>query len=190
MIGALPTSIDVNGNRYAIRTDFRDCLRIFEVFADEDLDIQQKVYVSMVIFYKDFNRIPEFDYENAYKQMIWFLDGGDFAEDDNGFTSKPVMDWKQDERLYFPAINKVAGREVRELKYLHFWTFLGYYMEIGDGTFATVVAIRNKKNKRMKLEKHEEEFYRRNKAMIDLKRKYTDVEQRSMAAIDKLLGRG
>lgn len=189
MIGELPTSLDVNGTKYSIRSDFRDCLRIIEAFVDEELTMDEKIYISLVIFYKQFDQMPETDYVEAYKQLIWFLDGGDTYEE-NKSPSKLVMDWKQDEALYFPAINKVAGREVRSMKYLHFWTFLGFYMEIGDGTFATVVSIRSKRNKKKKLEKHEEEFYRSHKSMIDLKRRYTDEEKQSMAAVDRLLGKG
>lgn len=188
MIGELPTSLDVNGTRYSIRSDYRDCLRIMEAFADDELKMEEKKYISLVILYRNFRKMPEKDYEEAYKQLVWFLNGGDLEE--NKTPSKPVMDWKQDEALYFPAINKVAVREVRSMKYLHFWTFLGFYMEIGDGTFATVVSIRNKRNKKKKLEKHEEEFYRTHKSMIDLKRRYTEEEKVSMAAVDRILGKG
>ena len=187
MIGSLPTSLSVNDTEYQIRSDYRDCLRIMEAFADEELDIEEKIYISLVILYKDFDRMSESDYEEAYRQLLWFLNGGDTYENEE--KSKPVMDWKQDESLYFPAINKVAGREVRAMKYLHFWTFLGYYQEIGEGTFATVVNIRNKKNKGKKLEKYEQDFYRSHKNMIDLKRKYTAEEQASLDAAKRLVGR-
>ena len=50
-------------------------------------------------------------------------------------------------------------------------------MEIGEGTFQTVISIRSKKRKGQKLEKWESDFYRENKKMIDLPLRLTDEEQ-------------
>ena len=53
------------------------------------------------------------------------------------------MDWDQDAPLIVPAINKVLGGEVRAMPYLHWWTFVGAYMEIGEGVFSSVLAKGN-----------------------------------------------
>ena len=97
------------------------------------------------------------------------------------------MDWEQDESIIFSAINKVAGCETREKEYIHWWTFLGYFSEIGEGLFSTVINIRQKKNKGKKLEKYEQEFYRSNKQLIDLKEKYTAEEQAEIDRLNELL---
>lgn len=66
---------------------------------------------------------------------------------------------------------------------------MGLFMEIGDGLFANVLHIRQKKAQRKKLEPWEAEFYRENKQLIDFKRKYaverSDAEKE---ALGKLLG--
>ena len=49
-------------------------------------------------------------------------------------------------------------------------------MEIGESLYSTVIDIRQKKQKNKKLEKWEEEFYRENKSIVDLKEKYTEEE--------------
>ncbi len=83
-----------------------------------------------------------------------------------------------------PAINRVAGQEVRAAEYIHWWTLLGYYYEIGgDCMFANVVAIRDKIKRGKKLEKHEKELYRRNKDIIDLKSKYSSAEKDLLARL-------
>ena len=88
-----------------------------------------------------------------------------------------MLDWEQDESIIFPAINKVAGAETRSQSYIHWWTFMGYFMEIEEGTFSMVLGIRQKKAKHKKLEKWEQEFYRNNKELCDLKKRYTEEEQ-------------
>ena len=60
--------------------------------------------------------IPESAYPEAVRQALWFLDCGQEADDKK--PSRKVMDWEQDEPILFPAINKVAGREVRAAEYM------------------------------------------------------------------------
>jgi len=94
--------------------------------------------------------------------------------------------------MIFSAVNKVAGREIRELEYLHWWTFLGYFNEVGEGTFSFVVGIRHKLNKGKKLEKHEKEFLSQNKELIRLEKPRTREEQEQeaeyKALLDEVLG--
>ena len=100
-----------------------------------------------------------------------------------------LMDWEQDFSIIIPAINRVAGMEVRELPALHWWTFLGYYQEIGgDCTFAQVVSIRDKLQRGKPLDKAEREYYRRNREMVDLQTKRTTQEEAFLAKITKKKG--
>lgn len=92
------------------------------------------------------------------------------------------MSWEQDFDMIISPVNRIAGCEVRSLPYLHWWSFLSYYMEIGDCLFAQVVAIRDKKARGKPLDKQEREFYRRNRKMVDLKTTYTEAEQNLLAA--------
>ena len=87
------------------------------------------------------------------------------------------MDWQQDFALIASPVNHVLGFEIRSVEYLHWWTFIGAYQEIGDCTFAQVVNIRTKKSKNQKLDKTEQEFYKRNKHLVDFKRKYSEQDE-------------
>ena len=88
-----------------------------------------------------------------------------------------VMDWQQDFPLIVSPINKALGFEVRAVEYLHWWTFLAAYQEIGDCLFAHVVSIRRKKKRGQKLDKSDQQFYRENRQIIDLKIEMTNEEQ-------------
>ena len=67
--------------------------------------------------------------------------------------------------MWFIACGNI---EIREVPYMHWWTFIGKYMEIGESVFSTVVSIRDKKRKGEKLEKWEQDFYSHNKNRVDL----------------------
>ncbi len=185
MIGKLPTSLKVNGIDRAIRSDFRVALLIFQAFNDPELSDQEKAWVMLECLYEDFENMPPDDLEEACRQAVWFLDGGMVQEDVK--PSKKVIDWEQDEQMIFSAVNKVAGKEVRAVEYMHWWTFLGYFNEIGECLLSTVINIRQKKNKGKKLEKYEQEFYRANKSLIDIKKRYTPEEQAEKEYLLKLL---
>ena len=184
MIGRLPTTLEIGGTEYSIRTDFRDALPILAALGDPELDDKQKLFVMLFDLYEDFEDIPQDDYEEAVKKANWFLNGGQESEP----GSHPrVMDWEQDEALIFPAVNNVAGFETRSAEYVHWWTFLGYFMEVHDGVFSQVMSLRQKKAKGKKLEKWEQEFWRNNKRLCVLERKRSQAEKDLMAELNALL---
>lgn len=192
MIGQLPKELNVNGKKLAIRSDFRVALLIFTAYNDVELIenevMQEKTMTMLNCLYENFSEIPYEDYPEAIKQGIWYLDGGGNTEESTSQQApKKVMDWEQDEQLIFSAVNKVAGYETRATEYLHWWTFLGLFNEIGEGLFSAVVNIRTKKNKHKKLEKHEKEFYKENRSLIDLKVKLTEEEKADLERLNKLL---
>ena len=122
--------------------------------------------------------------DEAAKQISWFISAD---QPEKKVLEQPTYNWKQDEQMIFSAVNKVAGRETRELKYLHWWTFLGYFNEVGEGTFSFIVGIRNKLNKGKKLEKHEKEFLSHNKELVKLEKPKTREEQEQEDAYNALL---
>ena len=140
MLGQLPTTLDIHGKPYKIRSDYRNILRIFEAFADNEINDREKLLVCLKRLFVDFSKIPQEDYPAAYQAAY-----------------------------RFPAVNKVAGMEVRSVPYMHWWTFLGYFESVDpDGLFGTVLSLRQKKARGKKLEKYEQEFWRNNKAIMAL----------------------
>ena len=186
MIGQLPKSVEVHGEEYALRTDFRDVLKVLCAFNDPDLERSEKVFVCLVIMYPSFveNGIPKEDFDEAFSRAVEFINGG-YGKSKN---HPGLMDWEQDASIMFPAINKVAGFEIRTCEYLHWWTFLGYFMEITDGVFSHVMALRMKRAKGKKLEKWELEFWNANKDLCTLKTKLSEEEQAEKDQLNALLG--
>lgn len=180
VIYSLPTSVEVNGTEYTIQSDYRAVLDILTALSDGDLDEQDKAEAALTIFYPEFSSMPASDYQEALNQCFRFIDHGQGAKTQG--KQPAVMSWEQDFDMIISPVNRIAGCEVRSLPYLHWWSFLSYYMEIGDCLFAQVVAIRDKKARGKPLDKQEREFYRRNREMVDLKTTYTEAEQNLLAA--------
>ncbi len=188
MIGYLPKQLNVNGVDRAIWSDFRTALLIFQACVDPEMDEQEQAMAVIECLYQDPDSIPPEDYQEANDKACWFLEGGGSQdENSNHQQAKKVMDWEQDEKIIFSAVNKIAGHETRAVDYMHWWTFLGYFNEIGESLFTTVISIRSKRNKGKKLDKTEHEFYKENRSLIDLKVRLSTEEQAEKEYFEKLL---
>ena len=163
---SLPTSITIEGQSFTIRDngDFRMVLDCFDVMNDLELNEQEQVLVMLMIFYdgmdtiEDLERFPNL--AKAQEEMYKFFNCGKI--DEYQISRPKLIDWNNDSELICSAINNVAKKEIRAEAYLHWWTFIGYYMSVGESALSTVVGIRNKIVKGVKLEKYEREFKREN----------------------------
>lgn len=172
----LPEILQVGGADWKIRSDFRAALDILKYFGDPDYEADEQWMICLDILYEEFQKMPQELYPEACRMARWFLDLG--SEEQEDAQKKPaLMSWEQDAGMIIPAVNRVMGKEVRAVPYLHWWTFAGAYMEIGESLFSQVLAIRQKKQKRQKLEKWEREFYENNRNLIDLKKRYSEEEK-------------
>lgn len=176
----LPKTAHVNGREYSIRSDYREILDICEALTDPELTGQEKAEVMLGIFYPDLEDIPPEDLQEAAKQCVWFINCGETEKRQR--PAPKLMDWSQDFRYIAAPINRVLGKEIRELEYLHWWTFISAYYEIGDCLFAQIVRIRSLKVRGKPLDKAEQEWYRENRDLVDLKTTITEAENEVLNA--------
>lgn len=174
----LPTEIIIEGRKYEIRNrgDYRIILGAFSALEDEELDEAERIISALIIFYKDFDDIEDVllskDIKELVSKMYWFFRGGkDESEDVSNTNGQKLIDWEGDSDIIISAINNVARREIREPEYTHWWTFLAYYMAVGESLLATVVGIRSKIVRGKSLEKWEREFRQRNPQYFHWKHK-------------------
>lgn len=177
----LPKSAEFGGVRYEINTDFRDVLEIIAYLTDKSRPEFIRWQIAIGLFYD-----KEIPYDYQHEAMVFLSDFIGYGAKD----SKPgpkLIDWQKDANLIVGDVNKVAGTEIRALQYLHWWTFLSYFYGIGEGQLSTIVSIRSKKAKGKKLEKWEQEFYKENKEVIDMRRKESEEIRAEKDSILKYL---
>lgn len=182
MIYDLPTTLEIGGRTQPIRSDYRAALDLCAVLTDQELSQEDRIEALLLIFYPDWESIEPKDYQEAVQKCLWFLNCGN---DEQGQKAPKLMDWEQDFQMIVAPINRVVGREIREHKPLHWWTFISAYYEIGDCLFAQVVRIRDKRAKGKPLDKADKEWYNQNRHLVDLKTTYTQAEQDLLAQFSK-----
>ena len=172
----LPTEFVIQGKTYEVRSDYRVMLDIFEAMDDPDLTDSEKAFVCLTIFYPEYENMPPSAEAEAWEKLCWFINGGHEEERTSKKKAK-LVSWQQDLPYIIGPINKAAGTEIRSLNYMHWWTFLAFYMDMdGDGTFATIVRIRDKLKRGKKLDDVEKRFYRENPEMVNIKTVYSEKE--------------
>ena len=184
----LPTSVEIGGESYEIRTDFRVILDIFVMLSDPDLSGTDRAEGILAMFYVAPESIPPQHLQQAVDRFTWFQNGG--QEQQNGKKQPRLVDWERDYPLIVPPINRIFGRDIREVPYdietntggVHWWTFLGAYNDLGDCTFAQVVRIRDKKARGKTLDKDEREWSRRNADIVMLKEKLSKTDDETIRA--------
>lgn len=186
----IPVSVQVGDKQYNIRNkgDFRMVLDCFAALDDEQLTEQERILASVVIFYEDMHSVEDTnkfsDYNTAVTEMFKFFNCGQ-EESPGASTNYKLIDWQSDSQLVSSAINNVAGKEIRAEKYVHWWTFMGYYLAVGESALSTVVGIRSKIVKGKKLEKYEQEFRKNNPQYFRWNSK--TVEQRAQDELARSL---
>ena len=158
----LPTSIELNGKQFKIRNkgDFRVILDCFNALNDIELSKEERLIASFIIFFEDISDIEDInelgDLKEAINQFNLFINCGQEQVGLN--TNYKLLDWEKDSPLISSAINNVAKIEVRSVDYMHWWTFMGYYLAIGECPLSNIVHIRYKIATGKKLEKYESKF--------------------------------
>lgn len=184
MIGDLPTSLNICGEDWKIRSGFKDCLNIMAALSDDELTPFEKTVVLLDSLFLDFDNMPAEYMDSAVEQAVWFLScGGRYKSTDDG---EPLSNIEKDEQLIFTAISEVVWRDIRETPSVHYWTYVSYLNSIkSTSMFAAIVRIREKKSKHKKLDKEEKKFYEENKEMIDLNNP-TDEDEKFIDFINSI----
>jgi hypothetical protein len=181
----LPKEMNVCGVTYPITNggDYRVVLDVITALNDNALPENKKVITVLSMFYEIEPKDVEFALyygertfiQTALDKMMQFINCGE--EEKEKYREPPLMDWEQDFPLMIAPINKALGREIRNPdEYLHWWTFVSGYMEIDECFFSHVTAIRQKRMKGERLDKQEQEFFRKNADKIILKNRLTQEE--------------
>ena len=165
----IPITLTIADKEFGIRDDgdYRMVLNCFELLQDTELPKRERLMTAVVYFYDGFSLDNAFskletseEWEEAVSKMYDFFNCGQKPSEHH--VPYKLVDWEQDNHLIASAINKVAGCEIREVEYMHWWTFMGLYISIGESVLSSVVSIRSKMMEGKKLEKHEKEFRMKN----------------------------
>ena len=106
----LPTSLNISGVDFSIRTDFRAIIDILVAMNDPELDEQAKAVVMLQILFEDWQSIPPEHLTEACQKACEFIDCGQVDDSPNKPKSR-LMDWEQDGNMIIPAVTRLPVKK-------------------------------------------------------------------------------
>lgn len=180
---SLPTVANIGGKDYPIDCDWRNILRIFSYMSDPELAEVIRWQIALTLFYE--GEIPVKDRPAA---MAYFADFVCCGKKETGKPAPSLISWEQDGQIIIGEVNRVAGCEIREKEFLHWWTFLSYFHAIGEGQLSFLVSLRQKRLRGEKLQDWEQRYYQENRELVDLQTRYTKAELAERERLNEMLG--
>jgi hypothetical protein len=140
---ALPDCVTVGGREYAVKTDFRACLKVILAFEDNDLTPQEKAFVLLSLFPD-----PPQDAAAALEAASRFLNGAEIDSDENQERPRNdearVYSFSKDAGYIFAAFRQTHGIDLQKAS-LHWWEFLTLFMDLGgETTFCQLANLRRR----------------------------------------------
>ena len=135
----MPETLEISGEDYGIRSDFRTVLRFFELNRDERVFERHKGYVALKMFFG--GRMP-YDADAAFKALGWFIRCG--KPEEQAKQKRPVFDFAHDSGIIFSSFWAQYGIDLTTAA-LHWWKFAALFAGLNEDTmFRNVVRIRTK----------------------------------------------
>ena len=177
LLEKFPRYAKINGKKYEICTDFRNCLKIILACQDDELTDEEKLWVILKRLYQ--KEMPN-DIEKAFNLGIQFLDGGKEQRNDSKSTaavSSSSFSFSQDAAFIYSAVLQTHGVDLESCGNLHWWKFLMMLQELDkDCAFYHIIGIRERK-KQGKMTKEDKAWYAKNKELVDIKKPLTSLEE-------------
>lgn len=179
----LPETIELGGEEYEIRTDFRVILDILKAMADPELSDQEKSQVMLEILYWDPEEIPIEYLNEALEKGKEFIDCGITAKQ----KQSSVNGWEQDSPILHRQSTKIRKRHPFSGIHALVDVSWGLYGDCGRAVQPGAL-YSPEESQRKETGKWEMEFYRNNKELIDLKQTVKKRSAEEEAALNELFG--
>lgn len=149
---SLPTQLRVDGVVYDIDYDYRNILKIYEIWSDDELMTSEKAELTLEYLY---DKIPD-DHQLAYDKALLFLDLGNepVTDVESGPKDKPkkvnakLYDFKKDSKYIFMAVDRVLNGKLSKGEPVHWWLFMMAFMEMPENSMmCKIITLRSQKAK-------------------------------------------
>lgn len=130
------------------RTDFKQVLKFFRVYAlsDDEMCMEDKAQVIAFIFFG--KQVPQVD--NLFDHILDFIACGERDKDaqEEDVPEKPIFDYNVDHGRIFAAFRQAYGLDLRTEE-MHWWVFCELLNNLPDNTkLKQVMDIRGRKIKK------------------------------------------
>lgn len=164
LVDLLPDTVEVDGEKYEINTDFRISVLFELLMQDDEVTNEEKIIHGLNLYYPVVPR----NIHEAVEKMLWFYRcGKEAVENDSGSNSssdkqpEKVYSFEYDDSYIYAAFLQQYGVDLQEVNHLHWWKFRAMFVSLGENTeFVKIMGYRSIKTT-SKMSKEQREFYRK-----------------------------
>lgn len=164
LIDKLPETVEIDGLKYPIHTDFRISILFEQLLADTELTEPEKLIQALQLYYP---LLPA-DIPTAIDQMLWFYRCGKeqkAAEDEK--PSAAVFDYDVDDQYIYAAYLDQYGIDLQDVK-LHWWKFKALFAGLKDDNKLCKIMSYRAMDIPSDMPKAQKEFYKKMKKFYEI----------------------
>lgn len=132
LIDLVPTSVDINNEKYEINSDFRTSILFELLMQDNSIKDKDKFNLALELYYPV---IPD-DSTLAIEQLLWFYRGGkDVVKSKGrgkGKSSTQIYSFEHDDDYIYAAFMDQYGIDLQDVDNLHWWKFKALFKALKE----------------------------------------------------------
>lgn len=129
-----PNTIEIDGNKIKIVTDFREYIKLLDMLDDPELSGPEKIY-----FLSEYVLSPVNNMEAVIKELTKFVTMDDLnpkneENEEANVKPKKIFSFSYDYPYILSAFLSEYGIDLRSIKYLHWWKFRMLFDGLSEDT--------------------------------------------------------
>ncbi len=192
LIDLVPNEVEINGEKYKIRSDFRTSILFELLMFDEDISTEIKFIQALDLYFPKLP--PTEDFEEALKKIIWFYNGGREDKEVNSKKNssysrreKNIYSFEYDAEYIYSAFLSQYKVDLQDIEYLHWWKFKAMFKGLSESNkIVEIMKYRSIDLNSIK-DKEERKFYKKMKDTYKLPEQVNKADEEKINAINEAL---
>lgn len=183
LIDLVPDSVEIEGIRYGINSDFRIGILFELLMQDNTLLEEEKIDIALNLYYEE---IPH-DIVEAVNKMLWFYRcGKDMGVKSNqdgegssegGGTVERIYSFEHDDDYIYSAFLTQYNIDLQDIEYLHWWKFRALFKSLKEDNLISKIMSYRSMTINNDMTDSEKKYYRKMKELYKLPDERTEEQK-------------
>lgn len=181
LMDPLPTTVEIDGDYYAINSDFRITIAFELLMQDPDVEDAQKARKALELYYP----IIPADLDSAVDQIMWFYQGGKRYRQEQAKRTgsidpedrQRIYSYEYDDDYIYSAFLSQYHIDLQKVTYMHWWKFRAMFHSLrSDMKISEIMGYRSMEiNEKMTAEQRN--YYQKMKDLYALPMPADEIEK-------------
>lgn len=177
----LPNSVEIDGRKYQINSDFRAMIQFEMLMFDEEIEDEERLTRSLELFYEE---CPH-NLEGAINELLSFYKCGKSEMSEVNSSKRGqnerIYSFEHDDSYIFSAFLNQYSINLQEIEYLHWWQFRALFKSLNETQeFVKIMRYRATDLSKIK-DKEQKAYYQKMKDIYKL-----PINKKEQQQLDKL----